>query len=117
MSAHSPTSVERMGRQRMAMTPELPHPRFKERWSFRALAYITFAHTMPFRSPGSFDSIKGGEMANWKTLLLLLVSLALACVPGWGQGAAPPSLPIPVPGGDVLPNPDGSTALWNVFGP
>lgn len=42
--------------------------------------------------------------------------LALACVAAWGQGTPPP-IAVPIPGGDVLPNPDGSTALWNNFFP
>jgi hypothetical protein len=37
--------------------------------------------------------------------------LALACVPGWSQGAPQPPNPIPVPGGDVFP------PLFNVFSP
>ena len=42
--------------------------------------------------------------------------VALACLAAWGQGTALP-IAVPVPGGDVIPNPDGSTALWNVFSP
>lgn len=67
--------------------------------------------------PAVFNLLKGGDMSKWQKLFLGAALLALACVPGWGQGAAPPPLPIPVPGGDVLPNPDGSTALWNSFVP
>ena len=37
--------------------------------------------------------------------------LALALVPGWGQGTPVPPNPIPIPGGDVVP------PLFNVFGP
>lgn len=51
-------------------------------------------------------------MPNWQKLLLGVASLALACVPAWGQGTPVPS-PIPVPGGDILP-PFG---LSNEFSP
>ena len=50
-------------------------------------------------------------MPMWQKLFLGAAFLALACVPGWGQGALPPPNPIPVPGGDVLP------PLFNVFSP
>lgn len=53
-------------------------------------------------------------MHRWQGSVLALI-LGLACIPAWSQGTAP--IQIPVPGGDVLPNPDGSNALWNVFGP
>ena len=56
-------------------------------------------------------------MSQWQKLFLGTLFLALACVPGWSQGATPPPLPFPVPGGDVLPNPDGTNSLWNVFSP
>ncbi|HEY3615334.1 MAG TPA: hypothetical protein VGK96_00895 [Candidatus Sulfotelmatobacter sp.] len=42
--------------------------------------------------------------------------LALACLAAWGQGTPAP-IAVPVPGGDVLPNPDGSNALWTSFVP
>jgi hypothetical protein len=60
---------------------------------------------------------KEGDMSRWQKFCLGVAFLALACVPGWAQGAKPRPNLIPVPGGDVLPNPDGSTALWNVFSP
>lgn len=57
-------------------------------------------------------------------LCLGLAVLALACVPGWGQGPPPQVLPIPIPGGDVFlpaqPIPAGGalpSALFNVFSP
>ena len=56
-------------------------------------------------------------MPNWQKFFLFLASLALACVSVSGQGMPPTPVAIPVPGGDVLTNPDGSNALWNVFGP
>lgn len=40
-------------------------------------------------------------MPKWQKLLLGAAFLALACVPGWGQGTPP--TPIPIPGGDELP--------------
>ena len=57
-------------------------------------------------------------MCKWQKLCLGMAFLALACVPGgWAQGAPPPPNPIPLPGGDVLSNPDGSNALWTSFVP
>ena len=50
-------------------------------------------------------------MSKWQTLLLGAAFLALAWVPGWGQGTPAPPNPVPVPGGDVLP------PLFNVFSP
>jgi hypothetical protein len=56
-------------------------------------------------------------MSKWQKLFLGAALLALACVPIWGQGVASPPLPVPVPGGDIIPNPGGPTALWNSFVP
>lgn len=56
-------------------------------------------------------------MPKWEKLFLRAALLALATVSGWGQGAAPPPSLIPLPGGDVLSNPDGSNALWTSFVP
>lgn len=50
-------------------------------------------------------------MHKWQKLLLGAAFLALAYVPGWGQGTPVPPNPIPVPGGDVVP------PLFSVFGP
>ena len=55
-------------------------------------------------------------MSKLQKLCLGMVFLALACVAAWGQGT-PPAIAVPVPGGDVAPNPDGSNSLWNVFTP
>lgn len=49
---------------------------------------------------------------HWLTVTMLVLGSAA----GWAQTAAS-ALPVPVPGGDVIPNPDGSNALWNVFSP
>jgi len=50
-------------------------------------------------------------MSQCQKLCLGIAFLALACVPGWGQGTSVPPNPIPVSGGDVLP------PLFNVFTP
>ena len=55
-------------------------------------------------------------MSKWQKLCLGMACLALACVPAWTQGTPLPN-PIPIPGGDVIPNPDGSSNLWNQFLP
>jgi hypothetical protein len=47
----------------------------------------------------------------WITVAVLV----LGSVAGWAQ--APPPVPVPIPGGDVIPNPDGSSSLWNQFLP
>jgi|SRR5581483_2603713 len=51
-----------------------------------------------------------------RRLWITVTVLVLGSVGVWAQGPPTP-LPVPVPGGDVLPNPDGSTSLWNVFSP
>lgn len=56
-------------------------------------------------------------MSRSQKLCLGMAFLALAVVPGMGQGTSIPPNPIALPGGDVLPNPDGSNALWASFVP
>ena len=51
-------------------------------------------------------------MSKWQKLCLGMAFLALACVPGWSQGAPQPPNPIPVPGGDVFP-----PQVFNSFSP
>jgi hypothetical protein len=43
-----------------------------------------------------------------------LCTLVLASIAVWAQTQP---LLVPVPGGDVIPNPDGTSSLWNVFSP
>jgi hypothetical protein len=78
------------------------------------------------RFSASFQIVqRGRDMPKSHKLCLGLASLALACVPVWGQGTPPPQvLPIRIPGGDVLlpaqPIPTGGvlpSALFNVFSP
>ena len=50
-------------------------------------------------------------MPSWRKWFFGAAFLALACVPAWGQGTPAPPSPIPIPGGDVIPQ------LFNVFSP
>lgn len=47
-------------------------------------------------------------------LRVALCILVLATVSAWAQTQP---LMVPIPGGDVIPNPDGTNSLWNVFSP
>lgn len=51
-----------------------------------------------------------------RMLWVTVTTLVLGGVAGLAQ-APPPPLPVPVAGGDVIPNPNGSSSLWNVFSP